>query len=97
MATILRDFSVFVLANTMVNSFYFARFPFQVHLYPCVVAPSFSSLVAIIIVAMNGGNGGALRLMGHSHPIFPPIKRFFIQKQFHPSCNFEELEMAFCK
>jgi hypothetical protein len=60
--------------------------------------------------------------MGHSHPIFPPTKGFFIQNQcfdivnifyftlrdailewgqifmqFHPSCNFEELEMAFCK
>jgi hypothetical protein len=79
-------------------------------------------LVVIIIVATNGGNGGALKLMGHSHPIFPPIKGFIIQNQcfdivnlfcftlrdailewgkiflqFHPSSNFEELEMAFRK
>jgi hypothetical protein len=55
MAKILGDFSVLVLANTMVNSFYFARFPLQVHLYPYAVAPSFSILVAIRVVATNGG------------------------------------------
>jgi hypothetical protein len=38
-------------------------------------------LVAIKIVATNGGDGGAPRPMGHSHPTFPPIEGFFIQNQ----------------
>ncbi len=81
MAIILGDSSVLVLANAMANSFYFARLPFQIHLYPYAIVPSFSILVAIIIVATNGGDGWALRLVGHSHPIFPPIKGYFIQNQ----------------
>jgi hypothetical protein len=119
MAKNLGDSNVLVFANTMVDNFYFVIFVCK---YPYAVAPSFSILVAIGIFATNGGDGGALRLMGHSHPIFPPIKGFFIQNQcfdignlfyftlrdailewgkifmqFHPSFNFEKLEMAFCK
>jgi len=54
MATILGESGVFVLANTMANSFYFARFPLQVCLYPYAIAPSFPISVAIGIIATNG-------------------------------------------
>jgi len=81
METILGDSIVLMLVNNMVNSFYFARYPLQVHLYPYVVAhASFFISVAIKIVATNGGDGGAPRPMGHSHPIFPPIEGFFYSK-----------------